>query len=119
MVLPNTCTPTSRKAPTGRSNRFNSQAEVVVGSHGAIEDEIASRVRMAVYRLPEGQREVLTLVDIEGFSYGEVSTILGIPVGTVTSRISRARETLRSELAELVSDGSGHDNVFQLRSVNA
>jgi len=78
--------------------------------------EIAARVRAAVLRLPDGQREVLSLVDIEGFSYGEVSTILNIPVGTVTSRISRAREALRADLAELVSDGFGHGNVFQLRS---
>lgn len=78
--------------------------------------EIPARVRAAVCRLPDGQREVLTLVDLEGFSYGEVSTILNIPVGTVTSRISRARETLRVELAELVADGFGHANVIQMRS---
>lgn len=80
------------------------------------DSEVASRVRAAVLRLPDGQREVLSLIDIEGFSYGEVSAILNIPVGTVTSRISRAREALRADLAELVSDRCGHGNVFQLRS---
>jgi len=64
--------------------------------------EIVSRVRAAVLRLPVGQREVLALVDLQGFSYDDVSRILDIPVGTVTSRICRARETLRTVLSDLV-----------------
>jgi len=65
-------------------------------------NEIVSRVRTAVLRLPVGQREVLALVDLQGFSYDEVSRILEIPVGTVTSRICRAREALRVVLSDLV-----------------
>jgi len=106
-----------RERPTEDIEHVNEAGELSFEARPE-KDEIAARVRKAVYELPEGQREVLTLVDIEGFSYGEVSTILDIPVGTVTSRISRAREALRIELAELVSDGFGHTNVLQLRSVN-
>lgn len=61
--------------------------------------DVIHRVRVAISRLPLGQREVLTLVDLAGFSYAEVAMILKIPTGTVTSRISRAREALRDQLA--------------------
>jgi RNA polymerase sigma-70 factor, ECF subfamily len=49
-------------------------------------------------RLPEGQREVLLLVALEGMAYEEVARTLAIPVGTVMSRLSRARERLREML---------------------
>ncbi len=45
--------------------------------------------------LNENEREIITLIDIEGMSYKEVSALLGVPVGTVRSRISRAREHLK------------------------
>ena len=55
-------------------------------------------VRNSIARLPEGQRQVITLVNLEGFSYAEVAEILDIPVGTVMSRLSRARGTLAEYL---------------------
>jgi RNA polymerase sigma-70 factor, ECF subfamily len=45
--------------------------------------------------LPEEQRQIVLLVAVEGFQYGEVAAMLGIPVGTVMSRLSRARDRLR------------------------
>jgi RNA polymerase sigma-70 factor (ECF subfamily) len=48
-----------------------------------------------LYTLPEEQRQVLVLVAIEALSYAEVAQILGIPLGTVMSRLSRGRERLR------------------------
>lgn len=60
--------------------------------------EIVHNVRNAVANLPVGQRQVLTLVDLEGFSYTEVAEILEIPPGTVMSRLSRARNTLKTLL---------------------
>lgn len=53
----------------------------------------------ALARLPMEQREVLLLIGLEEFSYEEAAGILGIPVGTVMSRLSRARERLRALLA--------------------
>ena len=58
-------------------------------------EQVIACVRAAVARLPMGQRQVLTLVDLEEFSYAEVADILGIPVGTVMSRLSRARAGLK------------------------
>ena len=53
----------------------------------------------AVARLPADQRAVLLLVTLEEMSYEEVARTLGIPIGTVMSRLSRAREKLRALMA--------------------
>jgi RNA polymerase sigma-70 factor (ECF subfamily) len=52
----------------------------------------------AIAGLPEGQRQVILLVGLEGMHYEEVASILDIPVGTVRSRLSRGRDTLRKML---------------------
>lgn len=56
-------------------------------------------VRREVLRLPEEQRAVLVLVALEGLSYREAAELLEVPVGTVTSRLARARDALRAALA--------------------
>ena len=63
-----------------------------------IQNETVRKVRAAIAKLPEGQRQVVTLVDIEGFSYVDVAQILAIPSGTVMSRLSRARTALKEML---------------------
>lgn len=65
-----------------------------------LQSEVVRRVRQAVAALPVAQREVVTLVDLEEFSYAEVAAILEIPLGTVMSRLSRARGTLKESLRE-------------------
>lgn len=52
----------------------------------------------ALQALPEEQRSVILLVGLEQFGYAEAARILGVPVGTVMSRLSRARERLRQLL---------------------
>jgi RNA polymerase sigma factor (sigma-70 family) len=59
----------------------------------------------AIRRLPTDQREVLLLVALEEMSYEEAAGTLGIPIGTVMSRLARAREKLRSMLSGLPPDG--------------
>ena len=60
--------------------------------------EIVGMVRATIARLPEGQRQVVTLVDLEGFSYVEVAQILEVPIGTVMSRLCRARNAMKAML---------------------
>ena len=60
--------------------------------------ELINLVRRAVAQLPENFRQTIMLVDLEGFSYIETAEILGVPVGTVMSRLSRARSRLRDQL---------------------
>jgi len=67
--------------------------------------ETVARVRAAVARLPVGQRQVVTLVDLEEFSYAEVGEILEIPIGTVMSRLCRARRALRDDLMRVEAAG--------------
>jgi RNA polymerase sigma-70 factor (ECF subfamily) len=55
-------------------------------------------LRRALSSLPPDQRDVVALVDVEGFSYQETAGALGIPVGTVMSRLHRARTKLRAAL---------------------
>lgn len=55
-------------------------------------------VERGVAALPEEQREVLLLVALEGLSYREVAEVQGVPIGTVMSRLSRARAALRRAL---------------------
>ncbi len=58
----------------------------------------------ALAKLPNEQREVLLLVGMEGLRYEEVAEILGVPVGTVRSRLSRGRDALRTLMGETAED---------------
>lgn len=65
---------------------------------GIMEDE----VREALDSLPEHFRSVVILADLQGFSYKEIADILGIPVGTVMSRLFRGRRLLQKKLWDYV-----------------
>ncbi len=63
------------------------------------QDRLAVRdLDRALARLPVEQREVLLLVGLEDLSYGEAAKVLGVPIGTVMSRLSRGRERLQALL---------------------
>lgn len=68
-------------------------------SGGQMEALGARDIHAALARLPEPQREAMLLVGLEQFAYDEAARILGVPVGTVMSRLSRARERMRQMLA--------------------
>ena len=75
--------------------------------------QIVDKVRKAVATLSEGQRQVVTLVDLEGFSYVEVATILDIPIGTVMSRLCRARKTLKEMLISEYGEPTEKDRALR------
>jgi RNA polymerase sigma-70 factor, ECF subfamily len=58
----------------------------------------AGEVVKAIEQLPPLHREVVLLVDVEGFSYKDAAQVLGIPIGTVMSRLHRARQQLQKSL---------------------
>jgi len=58
------------------------------------------RVMAAMTRLPDEQREVVALILVEGFGYREVSEMLGLPIGTVSSRLVRGRTALLAMVGE-------------------
>lgn len=63
-----------------------------------IRQQTVDHVQAVIAELPLGQRQVITLVDIESMPYMQVSEVLDIPVGTVMSRLSRARKTLQEKI---------------------
>jgi RNA polymerase sigma-70 factor, ECF subfamily len=58
-----------------------------------------SEVRAALAELPPGFRVVIYLVDAEGYSYRDAAEMIGVPIGTVMSRLHRARKRLRQQLS--------------------
>ena len=66
----------------------------------AEKNETVRMVREAITMLDEGQRVIITMFDIEGMSYEEISAALEIPAGTVKSRLNRARQKLKKILSE-------------------
>ena len=71
-----------------------------------------AEVRRAIARLPADQREVLLLISVEGAAYKQAAEILDLPIGTVMSRLSRARLALGRELE---NGGRQRPNVIRIK----
>ncbi|MFD1612728.1 RNA polymerase sigma factor [Sphingomonas tabacisoli] len=79
------------------------EAGVNVGDDGARRADIQLQLTdldRALNKLAEEQREVIALVLVEGLAYKEAAEVLGVPIGTLTSRLSRAREALIAQLGD-------------------
>ena len=71
--------------------------------------DVRPAIERAVDRLPEPHHSVLVLVDLQGLSYEEVAAVLDVPIGTVRSRLFRARRVIQESLmAHAVDAGLGH-----------
>ncbi|MCC5812174.1 MAG: RNA polymerase sigma factor [Ectothiorhodospiraceae bacterium] len=93
----------------GRDREFNFQRKYP--EHDGFDADHESSIALdvvgaAMEKLPRDHRDAILLVAVEGLSYQEASSVLAVPVGTVRSRLSRARETLR----ELVETAPGEDD---------
>ncbi|MEM1446879.1 MAG: sigma-70 family RNA polymerase sigma factor [Planctomycetota bacterium] len=67
-------------------------------------EQVDDRLKHAINDLPEHYREVLLLWAVEGLKYREIADVLGVALGTVMSRLYRARQTLSGQLAELAAE---------------
>ena len=82
----------------------NQEAQSFDGERALEASMTLDAVRRAIYMLPEDQRAVVMLVSVEGLSYKEASEVLEIPMGTLTSRLVRARTALARILQEQDGD---------------
>jgi RNA polymerase sigma-70 factor, ECF subfamily len=62
-----------------------------------VSEQIKGELRVALQRLPTKLREIIVLYEFKGLSYRELALTLGVPIGTVMSRLSRARQRLQQE----------------------
>jgi len=88
--------------------RFADEGEELLEQTLCYEPPVAQDLKdeevLAAFRqIPEAYREVVLLSDVYEFSYKEIQQTLGIPIGTVMSRLSRGRQLLRTQLADVAS----------------
>jgi RNA polymerase sigma-70 factor (ECF subfamily) len=76
--------------------------EVATPERNLLRDEIAERVQSAIDGLPEDLRAAILMREIDGLSYEDIAQAMDCPIGTVRSRIFRAREAIEKELAPLL-----------------
>ena len=77
--------------------------EIATPERNMLADEIAATVKRVIEELPEDLRTALTLREFEGLSYDDIANAMGCPVGTVRSRIFRAREAIDAQLKPLMN----------------
>jgi RNA polymerase sigma-70 factor, ECF subfamily len=107
----------NRRAERVREAAPISDAVEAVGTDGvrAAECKVElAEVWKAFGRLPPEQREVMVLVCVEGYSYGDAADLLNVPIGTVMSRLARGR----AALTRFVSAEDGNVTPFRTRSPN-
>ena len=74
----------------------------------ALASELEATIHQAMGDLPSDLREAITLREIEGLSYEDIAAVMDCPIGTVRSRIFRAREAIDSKLEPILDDDSHH-----------
>jgi RNA polymerase sigma-70 factor (ECF subfamily) len=84
--------------PVEPAAEWTSQAPAEAPDDYALRRELARYVQRGIAHLPPDQRLTLILADVQGHSYDEIAAITGVNLGTVKSRLSRARARLRDEL---------------------
>jgi RNA polymerase sigma-70 factor (ECF subfamily) len=89
-------------ADTEQFETLTKQSDIDTPERLALTEEIASAVEAAIQELPEELRTAILLREIEGMSYEEIAATMECPVGTVRSRIFRAREAIEERLRPLI-----------------
>jgi RNA polymerase sigma-70 factor (ECF subfamily) len=78
--------------------------DIASPEHYACEEQLIATVRGAMDDLPEDLRTAITLRELEGLSYEEIAQVMGCPIGTVRSRIFRAREAIDNKIRPLLEN---------------
>jgi RNA polymerase sigma-70 factor (ECF subfamily) len=109
-ILTNTFINSCRKRGRDPGQLVRAEFEQVLDARGgdwarsaeaeALEGAGDSEVMAALAELPEGFRAAIYLADVEGYPYRDVAAMLGVPIGTVMSRLHRGRAKLRHRLAD-------------------
>lgn len=90
--------------PPGRVDQVMADADEGVGADVRVESEdLVDLVRETAAELPTGQREVFVLREMEGMSYGEIAERLRCDLGTVKSRLNRARRQVAASMRQQLS----------------
>lgn len=103
---------------SGRANQLNDEipSEEPGPSRRCQQQELIVQIRQAVASLPIKERQVITLVDLDEQSYCDVAHALDIPIGTVMSRLHRARKHLLDKLDyDKVADGTDKPNLYRVK----
>jgi RNA polymerase sigma-70 factor (ECF subfamily) len=97
----------ARSNQVSLDEHIRDHGDIILGAEASTPDrelarkEMGARLKAAIQALPFEQRTALVLREIEGMRYEEIAFSLDLPVGTVKSRLTRARQTLRAELGDL------------------
>jgi RNA polymerase sigma-70 factor (ECF subfamily) len=128
-VVMNLCIDAKRRQPPGRTvewdeahaletpvgtglDAVDSDRQRASGPAGDLERaELRETIRRAIEELPDDARQTLMLREIDGLSYSEIAKSLGVPKGTVMSRLHHARRRLRVLLAEQGARDSGEEDL--------
>ncbi len=103
--------PTSTPFDTEEAESFEEAGllhEVSTPENELMSKQVVNTVQQALQQLPEDLRSALTLREIEGLSYEEIASVMNCPVGTVRSRIFRAREAVAEKLRPLLETSQGN-----------
>ena len=84
-----------RSAQEGSNVSVEDAAPMLTTQSNAFDAVQLRDLEAAIAKLPQEQRQVILLIGLEGMRYDEVAVILGVPIGTVRSRLSRGRDQLR------------------------
>lgn len=102
--------PTSTQFDTEDAESFEEAAllhEVSTPENELMSKQVVDVVQSSLQQLPEDLRSALTLREIEGLSYEEIASVMNCPIGTVRSRIFRAREAVAENLRPLLETSKG------------
>ena len=88
-------TPSGNLLGTGLPSCVDEISSTLVANTDPTGSRQLRELENAIARLPQEQREVLLLIGLEGIRYDQAALIVGVPIGTVRSRLARARDTLR------------------------